>query len=366
MIVAFFYAEFIKEQKMSDQISQIETELKEIELEAKKLFNQADSKEKLESLRVAFLGKKGKLSLILKAMGALSSEDRPKIGKVANIVRNKIESAVESGREKLAVKAKAAKVSQKIDISLPGKKSKIGSLHPITQASNQILKILEQLGFDKAIGPEVEHDFYNFEALNIPKEHPARDMQDTFYILDDVVLRTHTSPVQIRSMLAIDELPIRIASFGRVYRKDHDVTHSPMFHQVEGLCVAKNVSFADLKGVLQVFIEELFGQDSKMRLRPSFFPFTEPSVEVDMSCFACGGEGVKRESHCPLCKNTGWIEIMGAGMVDPEVLKASKIDPETYTGFAFGIGVERVAMLLYGIKDIRLLFDNDIRFLEQF
>lgn len=341
-------------------IKSLQKSLDLLEAKAKKNFKNIASKEALEAFRVSLLGKKGELSLILRQMGKVSAEERPRIGAAANVLRDVIEDLVDTGKKQIANLEKQATLNQSIDITLPGRLNYRGKAHPITQASDRMLAILAELGFDKATGPEVEHDFYNFEALNIPKDHPARDMQDTFYIDNDVVLRTHTSPVQIRALLAIDEPPIRIASYGRVYRKDHDVTHSPMFHQIEGLYVSQSVSFSDLKGVLQHFIESLFGSDAKMRLRPSFFPFTEPSVEVDMSCFLCAGEG------CHLCKKTGWIEIMGAGMVDPEVLKASKLDPERYSGFAFGVGVERVAMLLYGISDIRLNFENDLRFLDQF
>lgn len=341
-------------------IADIKKALSDIQKLADSALKNSKTTKDFESLRVDFLGKKGHLSAILKQMGRLDPADRPKVGQLANALRDKILALIDEGKENLAGVALSMEIKKSIDVTLPGRRKPKGTRHPISIASDRILQILAELGFDKAIGPEVEHDFYNFEALNIPKNHPARDMQDTFYISDDVVMRTHTSPVQIRSMLAIEELPIRIASYGRVYRKDHDVTHSPMFHQVEGLYVAEKVSFADLKGVLEVFICRLFGEDAKMRLRPSFFPFTEPSVEVDMTCFLCKGSG------CHLCKKTGWIEIMGAGMVDPEVLKAAQIDPEKYTGFAFGVGVERVAMLMYGITDIRLFFENDSRFLAQF
>lgn len=344
----------------STSIADIKQALSDIQKLAEQASFHFKTEKDIESFRVEFLGKKGKVSAILKQMGGLEPADRPKVGQLANALRDKILACIEEGKAKLSSAALAAQVGTSIDITLPGRRRAKGTRHPISIASDRILQILAELGFDRAVGPEIEHDYYNFEALNIPKNHPARDMQDTFYINDDVVMRTHTSPVQIRSMLAIDELPIRIASYGRVYRKDHDVTHSPMFHQVEGLYVAEHVSFADLKGVLQVFIQRLFGEDAKMRLRPSFFPFTEPSVEVDMSCFLCKGKG------CHLCKKTGWIEIMGAGMVDPEVLKAANIDPEQNTGFAFGVGVERVAMLMYGITDIRLFFENDSRFLAQF
>ena len=298
-------------------------------------------------------------------------DDKKKAGKLANDVDARLTDAYEKNKARVAQRQREAELADRLDVTLPGRRLARGRRHPLTTTSEDILSCLASLGFVRAEGPEVEHDYYNFEALNIPRDHPARDMQDTFYVDDDVVLRTHTSPVQVRSMLAIGKAPIRVACPGRVYRNDSDITHSPMFHQIEGLYVDNNVTFGDLKGTLQVFAEKIFSPGVKVRLRPSFFPFTEPSVEVDVSCFSCGGSGrggaaATEDGACRLCKATGWIEIMGAGMVDPEVLKYGKLDPDTVSGFAFGIGVERVAMLRYGVSDIRLFFENDRRFLKQF
>ena len=348
-------------QDMTDQLASFRKE-------AEEQIPSASSQEALESLRVQFVGKKGKLTTILRSMGQLAAEERPKMGKVVNEVRDAVNALLESNFERLEKEEKEKALARQIDVSLPGRLNRRGCEHPLTKTSEDILEVLGGLGFKIAEGPEIEHDFYNFEALNIPRDHPARDMQDTFYIADDVVLRTHTSPVQIRSMLALQKPPIRVACHGRVYRNDHDNTHSPMFHQIEGLYVDRGVTFGDLKGTLQVFVEQVFDANTKIRLRPSFFPFTEPSAEVDISCFACSGTGVQKDSHavCRLCKGTGWIEVMGAGMVDPEVFRAVGWDSDAHTGFAFGIGVERVAMLRYGISDIRLFFENDQRFLKQF
>jgi phenylalanyl-tRNA synthetase alpha chain len=334
--------------------------------EAQTAFPSAGSRDAIEALRVEYLGKKGKLTAVLRGMGKLDAAERPKVGQLANEVRDELTGLVEQSLQRIEGAAREAEFADRIDVTLPGRSFPRGRRHPLTATSEDILAVLGELGFNLAEGPEVEHDFYNFEALNMPANHPARDMQDTFYVDDDVVLRTHTSPVQIRAMLALGKPPVRVACFGRVYRNDHDNTHSPMFHQVEGLYVDKNVTFGDLKGTLQVFSERIFGQGVKVRLRPSFFPFTEPSAEVDISCFKCGGSGVDGDGTCRLCKGTGWIEIMGAGLVDPEVFKAVGLDDQETTGFAFGIGVERVAMLRYGISDIRSFFENDLRFLKQF
>jgi phenylalanyl-tRNA synthetase alpha chain len=329
----------------------------------------------LEAARVQFLGQKGFLQTAKKSVGQLASvDDKKKAGKLCNDRDRALNDAYQLNLERLAREARAAELGQRLDITLPGRRARRGHRHPLSTTCDDILQVLSGLGFDPAEGPEVEHDFYNFEALNIPRDHPARDMQDTFYVDAggaDVVLRTHTSPVQARAMLAAGKPPLRVSCFGRVYRKDDDPTHSPMFHQIEGLYVDQHVTFADLKGTLQLFAERIFAPGVKVRLRPSFFPFTEPSVEVDISCFACGGAGhggnvVAEDGRCRLCKATGFIEIMGAGMVDPEVFKACRLDPDAVTGFAFGIGVERVAMLRYGISDIRLLYENDERFLAQF
>ena len=348
-------------------------QLEALQREAEAALASVASKEELEQHRVSFLGKKGKLTSVLRAMGGLPPDERPQVGKIANDVRDRIEALLVQHGARLDASVRAAELATRIDVTLPGRRELRGHLHPLTRTSEDILAVLASLGFQRAEGPEIEHDWYNFEALNVPKDHPARDMQDTFYVDENVVLRTHTSPVQARAMLALKKPPVRVACFGRVYRHDDDVTHSPMFHQIEGLYVDENVTFGDLKGTLQLFASRIFAADVAVRMRPSFFPFTEPSAEVDISCFACGGTGRARDAAtaneqggCRLCKATGWIEIMGAGMVDPEVFKAARLDPEAVSGFAFGIGVERVAMLRYGVTDIRLFFENDVRFLRQF
>ena len=315
----------------------------------------------LEQIRIQYLGKKGELTSVLRGMGALSAEERPVVGQIANEVRAEIESA-------LKVKAEAKKdqelqkrlISEKIDVTLPSKAATPGKLHPLVQVQRTIEDIFIGMGFSIAEGPEVEYDYYNFQALNIPENHPARDTQDTFYITDNILLRSQTSPVQVRTM-EHQKPPIRVISPGRVYRSDAvDATHSPLFHQVEGLVVDKGITMGDLKGMLETFAKTLFGNDTRLRFRPHHFPFTEPSAEVDVSCFVCGGKG------CRVCKNEGWIEILGSGMVHPFVLSNCGIDPEEYSGFAFGMGVERIAMKYYGIDDMRLLYENDTRFLEQF
>lgn len=317
--------------------------------------------EQLNSIKARYLGKKGELKAILSDLKDLLPEVRAEVGKLANQVKDKLEEKILEVESTLNKKDLKTKLKSAIDVSAPGRIISVGSRHPITETSEIIFSALERQGFVKAIGPEIEHDFYNFEALNIPKSHPARDMQDTFYVEDDVMLRTHTSPVQIRAMLLKKAPPIKIMSFGKVYRRDDDITHSPMFHQIEGLFVDTNVSLADLKGALESFARDVFSSESKIRLRPSFFPFTEPSIEVDVSCFSCD-----KTSFCRLCKSTGWIEVLGAGMVDPNVFESCGYDSEKYQGYAFGVGIERVAMLRYGITDIRLFFENDLRFLRQF
>ncbi len=316
--------------------------------------------EELERLRVEYIGRKGKVTELLKKIPTLPPQERKEFGRACNQLKREIEELIkEKGRE-LKEKEKAERLKrERINITLPGRRRGIGALHPVTKTLKEIVKIFTSMGFTVAEGPEIETDFYNFEALNIPKGHPAREMQDTFYISDEVVLRTHTSPVQIRVMEK-HQPPIQIIAPGKVYRKDADVTHTPMFHQVEGLMVDQKVTFADLKGVLEVFLKEVFGSETKVRFRPSYFPFTEPSAEVDIGCVICGGKG------CKVCKGTGWLEILGCGMVDPAVFKAVGINPEVYQGFAFGMGVERIAMLKYGIDDLRLFFENDVRFLRQF
>ena len=322
--------------------------------------DQVSSEESLQELRVKYLGKKGALTGIMKGLGSLTAEERPLIGQVVNRVKDQLEAKIDSAAIQIRELKKAEKLrSERLDVTLPGRRRPMGSRHPITLVTEQIVEIFAGLGFKVAEGPEIEHDFYNFEALNFPKDHPARDMQDTFFISDNVLLRTHTSPVQIRTMLK-QEPPVRIIAPGTVYRCDSDATHSPMFHQIEGLMVDKGITFGDLKGILTIFINQLFGKGTGVRLRPSFFPFTEPSAEVDIACVICKGKG------CRVCKNTGWLEILGADMVDPEVYRHVNYDPENFSGFAFGMGIERIAMLKYGISDMRLLFENDLRFLRQF
>jgi phenylalanyl-tRNA synthetase alpha chain len=338
----------------------MQEELKKLEAEILGKLQNARSLDEVESIRVSYLGRKGVLTNLLRGMSQLPPDQRPIIGKLANEVRSAINEALESARRRLREEERRRRLAtEKVDITLPGRRPIIGVKHPITQTLGRIKEIFVGMGFQVVEGPEVENEYYNFEALNTPEHHPARDMQDTFYITDRVLLRTQTSPVQIRVMEKLKP-PIRIIAPGKVYRRDADISHSPMFHQVEGLMVDRRVTFAELKGVLTSFAHQMFGPDTKLRFRPSFFPFTEPSAEVDISCIICGGEG------CRTCQGTGWMEILGSGSVDPEVFKAVGYDPEEFTGFAFGMGVERIAMLRYGINDIRLLFENDMRFLEQF
>lgn len=315
----------------------------------------------LEALRIKYLGKKGELTAVLRGMGALSAEERPVIGQLANEVRAKIEAKIEAGREAARARELEAKLaSEKIDVTVPGHKTPVGVMHPISLVQRQLEEIFLGMGYEIAEGPEVELDYYNFQALNIPEDHPARDTQDTFYITDNILLRSQTSPVQVRTMEQKKQ-PIKIISPGRVYRSDAvDATHSPLFHQLEGLVVDHGVTMGDLKGTLESFAKTMFGEDTRIRFRPHHFPFTEPSAEVDVSCFACGGKG------CRLCKGEGWIEILGSGMVHPNVLKSCGIDPDEYSGFAFGMGVERIVMLKYHIDDMRYLYENDVRFLHQF
>lgn len=336
------------------------TQIQDMTLE--KLASISNLKE-LEELRVAILGKKGELTQILKGMGGLSKEERPIVGQLANEVRNAIESKIDSIKNELLAKEEEEQLkNEKIDVTIPARRKNLGSRHPMTKVIDEIKSIFIGMGYEVAEGPEVETAYYNFEALNIPKNHPARDEQDTFYVdgFLDFVLRTQTSPVQVRVMEKKD-MPIKIIAPGRVYRSDEvDATHSPVFHQLEGLVIDKNITMGDLKGALSVFAKELFGEDTKVRFRPHHFPFTEPSAEMDASCFACGGKG------CRVCKNSGWIEVLGCGMVHPKVLEMAGIDPKEYSGFAFGMGLERVTMQKYAITDLRLLFENDVKFLEQF
>ena len=321
----------------------------------------ANSIEQVENLRVKYLGKKGEITAILKEMGKLSAEERPVIGKVANEVREALETNISSKKEELkSIEQQKKLLEEVIDVTMPSTPVEMGKRHPISQIIDEITEIFMGMGFSIAEGPEVETVDNNFDALNAPKDHPSRDMSDTFYINDDLLLRTQTSPVQVRTMRN-EELPIKVISPGRCFRFDSpDATHSPMFHQTEGLVVGKDVTMAQLKGTLDTFVKKLFGEHTKTKFRPHNFPFTEPSAEVDVTCFKCQGEG------CPMCKHEGWIEILGAGMVHPNVLRNCGIDPEVYSGFAFGMGVDRIAMLKYEIDDIRLLFENDMRFLDQF
>ncbi|WP_288885627.1 phenylalanine--tRNA ligase subunit alpha [uncultured Eubacterium sp.] len=332
-----------------------------IRKEAIQKMEQADTLDKLNEIRVAYLGKKGELTEVLKGMKDVSKEDRPKVGALVNDTRNALESKLESVRAKLTLKVREAKMkAEVIDVTLPAKKNNMGHSHPNTVALEEIERIFVGMGYEVVEGPEVEYDYYNFEALNIPANHPAKDEQDTFYVNDKIVLRTQTSPVQVRIMEQ-GKLPIRVIAPGRVFRSDEvDATHSPSFHQIEGLVIDKGVTFADLKGTLAQWAVEMFGPETKVKFRPHHFPFTEPSAEVDVTCFKCGGKG------CRMCKGSGWIEILGCGMVHPKVLRMSGINPDEYSGFAFGLGLERIALLKYEIDDMRLLYDNDIRFLKQF
>ncbi len=336
-------------------------QLEKLNQEALNEINASNDSSQLNEIRVKYLGKKGSLTSILRGMGSLSPEERPVIGELVNQVRERIETLLEQRGRVLADQEQQQRLaSEKLDIFLPGRKSPVGHGHPLQLVLEEIEEIFMGLGFTIAEGPEIETDYYNFEALNLPPDHPARDMQDSLYITQDVLLRTQTSPVQVRTMEKFCPNPIRIIAPGRVYRRDAlDATHSPMFNQVEGLLVDKGVTFGDLKGVLTVFAKRLFGEERQIRLRPSFFPFTEPSAEVDVSC-GCGGKG------CRVCKGTGWLEILGSGSVHPKVLRMSGYDPSKVSGFAFGMGVERIAMLKYDIKDIRVFYENDSRFLSQF
>jgi phenylalanyl-tRNA synthetase alpha chain len=317
----------------------------------------ANSPDDLYLIRVQYLGRKGALTTILRRLGNLDPEERRHVGQEANRAKVQLEEAVALAQRTL--KDRAFWTDTEVDVTLPGRRLPRGRLHPLNQIMAEVCDIFLHLGFEAVEGPEVELDWYNFEALNLPPDHPARDMQDTFYFSDQVLLRTHTSPMQIRTMEK-RRPPVRIIAPGKVYRRDSDITHSPMFHQVEGLLVDKGVTFADLKGVLTAFVHQMFGPEVGVRFRPSYFPFTEPSAEVDIECVMCGGHG------CRVCQATGWLEVLGSGMVHPAVFEAVGYDPETYTGFAFGLGIERIAMLKYGVDDIRLFFDNDLRFLRQF
>ena len=336
-------------------------QLEAIRAAAKAALESAVDEPSVEALRVRFLGKKGELTAILKQMGGLTPEERPAIGQLANEVRADIEKDIADAKSHIKEKALADKLkNETLDVTMPGKRRALGHQHPLDKVLCEIKEIFLGMGYSVAEGPEVEYDYYNFEALNLPKDHPARDNQDTFYITDNILLRTQTSPVQVRVMEK-QKPPIRIIAPGRVYRSDAlDATHSPVFHQIEGLVVDKNVTMGDLKGTLETFAKRLYGADAVVRFRPHHFPFTEPSAEMDVMCFECGGKG------CRLCKGEGWIEILGCGMVHPTVLQNCRIDPEEYSGFAFGMGLERVVMRRYNITDLRLFYENDLRFLHQF
>lgn len=339
-----------KEQHKVEKIEQIREEAIE-ELKA------ASDQEAISALSVRYLGRKGRVTQFLRNISDLPPKERPEAGKKANEVKKALDAAFKERVKQL--EAAAAAAEDQIDVSLPGRTLHQGVLHPITQITGQICDIFTSMGFDIAEGPEVEKDYYNFEALNIPKNHPARDMQDTFYVSEDIVLRTHTSPIQVRVMKKTAP-PVRVIAPGKVYRCDSDLTHTPMFHQVEGLLVDENISFGDLKGVLTTFVHRMFDEQTSLRFRPSFFPFTEPSAEVDILCVMCRGKG------CRICSQTGWLEVLGSGMVHPAVFEHVEYDTDRFTGFAFGMGVERIAMLKYGIDDIRRFFENDLRFLKQF
>lgn len=342
----------------------MEEKLEQLRQEAAEFIKkQAENLTQLNEIRVKYLGKKGEITSLLRGLGSLSAEDRPRIGQIVNNAREELEALIAEKKAELDAAELARKLAdEKIDVTLPGRKLPAGNLHPLTLTLNRIKNIFMDMGFSVEEGPEIERDYFNFEALNLPKDHPARDMQDSFYITEEILMRTQTSPVQARTMQAHEpNSPIRMIAPGRVYRRDdYDATHSPMFTQVEGLVIDEGISFADLKGTLEVFLHKIFSEDVGVRFRPSFFPFTEPSAEVDISCVMCHGKG------CRVCKGTGWLEILGAGMVHPHVLEMSGYDPKKVSGFAFGLGVERIAMLSYGIDDLRLFYDNDVRFLKQF
>ena len=334
--------------------------LSALKAQALNAINAATDLAGLDEIRVNYLGKKGEITALLKGLGKLSAEERPKAGALINEVKHELAEQINTSKtqlEQAAIEQQLA--SETIDVTLSGRGEHVGGLHPVTQTIERISEFFRDMAFDVVEGPEIEDDYHNFEALNIPEHHPARAMHDTFYINETTVLRTHTSPVQVRTMEA-QEPPIRVVCPGRVYRCDSDLTHTPMFHQVEGLVIDEDVSFADLKGIVQDFLNVFFEKELAVRFRPSYFPFTEPSAEVDIECVMCGGEG------CRVCSHTGWLEVMGCGIVHPDVFKHSNIDTEKYTGLAFGMGVERLAMLRYGVNDLRLFFENDLRFLEQF
>ena len=336
------------------------SELQQLEKNALAELETARTEDHFLAVRTKYIGRKGILTGLLRNIAQVSDAEKPLFGKLCNQLKNLLNTKIEEALQQQAIRKKEdVLLKEKIDVTLPGSVIKCGRIHPVIQVRREICAIFSSFGFSVVEGPEIELDYYNFEALNIPKDHPARDMQDTFYIEDNIVLRTHTSPVQVRIMEKIKP-PLRILSPGKVYRRDSDVSHTPMFNQIEGLLVDKGVSFGDLKGILTAFLKKIFGEGTTLRFRPSFFPFTEPSAEVDIRCVMCGGGG------CRVCGQSGWLEILGSGMVDPAVFQNVNYDSEKYSGFAFGLGLERIAMLKYGISDIRLFFENDIRFLKQF
>jgi len=343
--------------KEAKKIFDMIEEILEMEKKALQDLEAAEDLTSLERFRITYLGKKGLITSMMTRLGELPVKERPEAGKLANRVKGNLSKLFEQVREGLD--SEKTSVASVIDLTLPGREQTLGHLHPITQVLEEICLIFMRMGFRVVKGPNVELDYYNFEALNFPKDHPARDMQDTLYISDNVVLRTHTSPMQVRIMES-QPPPVSVIAPGKVYRRDSDVSHTPMFHQVEGLLVDRGVTFGDLKGTLTSFVHQMFSRDTALRFRPSFFPFTEPSAEVDIKCVICGGEG------CRTCSHTGWLEILGSGMVDPEVYRFVDYDPNIFSGFAFGMGIERIAMLKYGIDDIQLFFKNDVRFLRQF
>ena len=340
----------------------MQEQLQALKAEALAAVAAADTQDSLQEVRVKYLGKKGEITSLLKGLGKLSPEERPKMGAMVNEVRVAVEEAIEASKtemERIELEHKLA--SEEIDITLPGRKPAMGHIHPLTAVNEMIEDFFMKMGYTVEEGPEVEEDYFNFECLNLPADHPARDMQDSFYITENFLLRTHTSPVQARTMQKMgNNQPIRMIAPGKVYRWDYDATHSPVFHQVEGLLIDKDITFSDLKGTIITFLQHMFGEETQVRFRTSFFPFTEPSAEVDISCVMCGGEG------CRVCSHTGWLEILGCGMVHPNVLRMNGYNPDEVQGFAFVMGVERIAMLLYGIGDLRLFFEDDVRFLKQF
>ena len=338
----------------------MEEKIKALKEQMEAALGHVDSKEQLAEFWQNFLGKKGSIADLMKGLGSVPKEDRPNVGKTINEFKNQVEARYQEMKNRMdELELAARNKSEQVDITMPAKMRPAGGLHPLTVTENEMIDVFAGMGFEIYDGPEIEDDDHNFTRLNVAKNHPARDMQDTFYVAEDILLRTHTSPGQIRVMDA-KKPPIKMLAPGRVFRSDSDATHSPMFHQMEGLVVDKKITLCDLQGMLDKFVQAIFGSDVKTRLRPSYFPFTEPSVEVDVSCFECGGKG------CPLCKHTGWIEVLGGGIVHHKVLENCGIDPNEYSGLAFGIGIERIAMLKYGINNINLLYENDLRFLKQF